>query len=155
MRFQSLLCSEVTQLYTCMPSLEYSFPLRFIQGLDVAPCAVRQVLASPVRYVVLCTCSSHVPTLPSARGTCSLICVSFVVRFVCAMFQDPHASDIAWGLPFSVLLSIIICRSVHVAAVALLSSFPWLSSIPLCRGIVSLSVALLRAAQAASTSWIL
>ena len=47
------------------------------------------------------------------------VCCCFVNRFICAMFQSPHISDIIWYLSLSFWLSslsMIISSCIHVAA---------------------------------------
>ena len=62
------------------------------------------------------------------------VSVSQISSFV-SFFKTPHISDIIWYLSFSVWLtslSMIISRSIPVAASGIISFFLWLSNIPLC-----------------------
>ena len=64
----------------------------------------------------------------------SIFYVYFVNKFICLIFQIPHISDIISYFSFSVglaSLSVIISRSIYVAAYGIISYVLWLSSIPL------------------------
>ena len=87
----------------------------------------------------------------------SYVCESLFWKFTCIIFKIPHVSDITWFVFLCLTsLSMIISRSIRVAADGILSFFLWLSNIPLCIYTKSsLSAYLLMDIWVASMFWLL
>ena len=63
-------------------------------------------------YIIVCICWSQTPSspLPNTLGNhksvlCVWVCVCFLGKFVCIIFQIPHKGDTVWHLSFSFRLT--------------------------------------------------
>ena len=130
-------CTEKWLSYTCIYSISlWCITEHWIYFLcySAGPCC------SSTLSILVCTCWSQPPVLssptsPQEPQVCSLcLWVCFIHRFTCVVFLMPHISDMIYLSLFLWLtsLSMIISRSIHVAANGIISFLLRLGSIPSC-----------------------